>query len=140
MLRENLAAKYQKTDKTDVVMSSNVFSEMQASSHSVIKLFILTSWLKSKFQIHSPEWFWIPKGILILTERLVVFGTYWSCSPSSTSITGCLPFFMIISCRLSCTTGLQKGRHINFNVHRNQLLRTTVIKSCCGGHLQCRFL
>lgn len=111
-------------------MSSYISLKYNQADNGMIKLFILTSWPKSKSEIPSLEWFWSSNAISLLTERLVVFGTYWSCSPSSTSITGCLPFFIIISCRLSCTVGLQKGRNINFNVYWNQLFRTTVTKAC----------
>lgn len=130
MWREHVAARYQQRDRTDVVTSSNTSLKCSPAGSCMIKSLISTSWPRSSSQPPCLEWFWSSISFLVLTERLVVFGTYWSCSPSRTSITGCLPFFMIISRRLSCTVGLQKRKGIHFSVLCNWLCRTTVTKAC----------
>lgn len=52
----------------------------------------------------------------LLTDKNVSFGTYCCCSPSNTSITGCFPFFIIISDFSSIMTGLKNKYVYRLNV------------------------
>ena len=49
---------------------------------------------------------------VVLTDKSVLLGTNWSCSPSSTSITGCRPFFIRIFLS-SCRVGLREETYFN---------------------------
>lgn len=127
--REHLAARNEQRDRTEVVTSSNTSLKCSPAG-CMISITCFHSLPKKLSPASCPERFWSSVSFWVLTERLVVFGTYCSCSPSRTSITGCLPFFMIISRPLSCTVGLQKREDINLSVLCNWICKTTVTEAC----------